>query len=392
MCGPTTRSSTQKATTVYGHHSLLAQQAGGMASDAPEPSSREKAPVDVVLQPPSLLSRYACASVMVGIFGIWGKLCFTEDESTAPGIGIEIHSWKVPLVLTTSYLVALPLLRLFSERFLSEMVDVKLLLKETMIVYNGGQVLLNGWMVYRFMDALINRGHPFIGDLHTVNSGTTFAVWIHYMDKYLEFFDTVFMVLRRRMDQVSSILSGNVTKLLVDSDSSPFSFQQVSFLHVYHHISIAWAWWFAMLSYPGGDAYFGALLNSWIHVMMYSYYTLSLLKFSCPWKKYLTQAQLIQFTSVVVYTIFSIIIQLRQQVAEPKHYACFAVQIFEMVSLFVLFMHFYSKAYKNRKYASSSGKKDISEVESTSDGSIPEQSSIASESSEELGIADKKTL
>jgi elongation of very long chain fatty acids protein 4 len=167
--------------------------------------------------------------------------------------------------------------------------------------------------------------------------------------------------------------------------------QQVSFLHVYHHISIAWAWWFAMLCYPGGDAYFGALLNSWIHVMMYSYYTLSLLKFSCPWKKYLTQAQLIQFTSVVAYTIYSIILQLRQNVAEPKHYACFIVQIFEMVSLFVLFMHFYSKAYKKRKNAALSVKKGMSEVESTSDGSVPEHASIASDSSEELGITDKKT-
>jgi elongation of very long chain fatty acids protein 4 len=206
MCGPTTRSSTQKPTTVYGHQALLDQDSRGMTtSDVSEQSSRDKAPVDVVLQPPSYISRYACASVMVGIFGIWGKHCFVDDESTAPGIGTEIHSWKFPLVLTTSYLVALPLLKLFSDKFLSEMVDVKLLLKETMIVYNGGQVLLNGWMVYRFIDALVNRGHPFIGDLHTVNSGTTFAVWIHYMDKYLEFFDTVFMVLRRRMDQVSPV-------------------------------------------------------------------------------------------------------------------------------------------------------------------------------------------
>lgn len=126
--------------------------------------------------------------------------------------------------------------------------------------------------------------------------------------------------------------------------------------------------------------------------MMYSYYTLSLLKFSCPWKKYLTQAQLFQFTSVVVYTIVSIIIQLRQRLAEPKHYACFAVQIIEMVSLFALFMHFYSNAYKKRKHASSPTKKDNSEVESTSDGSVPEQSSIASECSDDLGVANKKEL
>ena len=172
----------------------------------------DKAPVDVVLQPPSILSRYTCASIMVAIFGIWEKIAFfdhsggsgngTYDESKAPGVGSEIHSWKVPLTLTTSYLLGLPLLRFFSKRYLSESVDVKLLLKETMLVYNGGQVLLNGWMVYRFIDSLVNQGHPLIGDLYTVNTGATFTVWIHYMDKYLEFFDTFFMVLRGRMDQV----------------------------------------------------------------------------------------------------------------------------------------------------------------------------------------------
>lgn len=132
-----------------------------------------------------------------------------------------------------------------------------------------------------------------------------------------------------------------------------------------------------MLCYPGGDAYFGALLNSWIHVMMYSYYTLSLLKFSCPWKRYLTQAQLLQFTSVVVYTGFSVAIQLRQQIAETRHYACFAVQTFEMVSLFGLFMHFYSKAYKKKVEARRS-----SEVEST-DTSVTGQVSLESESGDE---------
>lgn len=158
-------------------------------------------PLKMVLAPPSLLSRYACASVMVAIFAIWGKISFVE-ESAAPGVGSPIHSWKVPLVLTSAYLLVLPLLRFVSQNYLSEVVDVKLLLKDTMVVYNGGQVILNGWMVYRFIDSLINHGHPLIGDLYTVQSGTTFAVWIHYMDKYLEFFDTFFMLLRGRMDQV----------------------------------------------------------------------------------------------------------------------------------------------------------------------------------------------
>ena len=118
---------------------------------------------------------------------------------------------------------------------------------------------------------------------------------------------------------------------------------------MYHHVSIAWAWWYAMTNWPGGDGYFGALLNSIIHVMMYSYYTLSLCKISCPWKRYLTQAQLTQFTSVVVYTGCCTYIHMNKGDLESKHIGCLVVQFLEMTSLFVLFMHFYAKAYKSKK-------------------------------------------
>lgn len=274
------------------------------------------------LPEPSYVARYSCAALMIAVFAAWGSVVFV-DEASAPGLGSPLHSYKAPLVLTTGYLLSLPLLRIFTNQYLSPNVDVKLLLKETMIIYNGGQVLLNAWMVWKIIDAVLYRDHPFFGDVHTV-TGASFAVWVHYMDKYLEFFDTFFMVLRGRMDQVS-------------------------FLHVYHHVSIAWAWWYAVLSWPGGDSYFGALLNSFIHVMMYSYYTLSLLKVSCPWKKYLTQAQLIQFTTVLLYTGCMSIYHIKYSELESKHYWCMAIQSFEMTSLFFLFMAFYSKAYKNKK-------------------------------------------
>ena len=92
---------------------------------------------------------------------------------------------------------------MFTNRYLQNAVDVKLLLRESMILYNAAQVLLNGWMVYRIVTALIWRNHPFIaGPIHTVDTGAAYAVYVHYCDKYLEFLDTYFMVLRGKMDQV----------------------------------------------------------------------------------------------------------------------------------------------------------------------------------------------
>ena len=107
---------------------------------------------------------------------------------------------------------------------------------------------------------------------------------------------------------------------------------------------------------PGGDIYFGALLNSMIHVMMYSYYALALLKFDCPWKRYLTQAQLLQFTSVVVYTCctayyhYYFVSHEAIDNVRPSlgiYYMCCGVQVFEMVSLFVLFSLFYKRKYSS---------------------------------------------
>ena len=87
---------------------------------------------------------------------------------------------------------------------------MKLLLTESMIIYNVAQVFLNGWMVYEMIHAVLNKGHPFIGSRSivgvAVESGASYAVWVHYCDKYLEFFDTYFMVLRGKMDQVRPLM------------------------------------------------------------------------------------------------------------------------------------------------------------------------------------------
>jgi elongation of very long chain fatty acids protein 4 len=156
----------------------------------------------------------------------------------------------------------------------------------------------------------------------------------------------------------------------------------VSVLHVYHHTTIAWAWWIGLKLYPGGDIYFGALLNSWIHVMMYSYYTLSLLQIQCPWKKYLTMAQLAQFMSVVAYSIVSMAYIPKE--GSWKHYLAYSVQVLEMVSLFVLFMAFYRKSYSKKKEERIMPKEVVqsSEESDTTYGTDPEQSSVSSHGSE----------
>ncbi len=152
---------------------------------------------------PSLLARYTCAGICCAIFSIWWKHAFVPEDRT-PGVHVPMHSYHSPLTLTLGYLLSLPALRYVVENSTyCRNIDMKVLLKESMILYNVSQIILNGWMVWRFVDAVVYRGHPFVGDIYTTSTGTSYAVWIHYCDKYLEFFDTYFMVLRGRMDQVS---------------------------------------------------------------------------------------------------------------------------------------------------------------------------------------------
>ncbi len=90
---------------------------------------------------------------------------------------------------------------------------------------------------------------------------------------------------------------------------------QITFLHVYHHLTMLFFGWYGTKYVAGGQckinileilihirlfsALLIAILNSFIHVLMYTYYGLS----ACGsriqkylwWKRYLTQAQIVSF-------------------------------------------------------------------------------------------------
>lgn len=97
------------------------------------------------------------------------------------------------------------------------------------------------------------------------------AVWIYYMAKIIELLDTVFFVLRKKTSQVS-------------------------FLHVYHHTLMPICAFIGVKYLAGGHGTLLGLINSFIHVLMYTYYMLSAMpsmqKFLW-WKKYLTILQIV---------------------------------------------------------------------------------------------------
>lgn len=100
------------------------------------------------------------------------------------------------------------------------------------------------------------------------------GVWWYFASKGIEFADTLFFVLRKKD-------------------------RQLTFLHKYHHSSMFLIWWTAARFVPGGSAILPIVINSLVHVLMYTYYGLAAigprLQKYLWWKRHLTIIQLIQF-------------------------------------------------------------------------------------------------
>eukprot|EP00270_Netrium_digitus_P011299 TRINITY_DN3587_c0_g1_i1.p1 TRINITY_DN3587_c0_g1~~TRINITY_DN3587_c0_g1_i1.p1 ORF type:complete len:338 (+),score=51.41 TRINITY_DN3587_c0_g1_i1:90-1103(+) len=114
-------------------------------------------------------------------------------------------------------------------------------------------------------------------------------IYLFYVSKFYEFMDTMVMLLKRNTRQITA-------------------------LHVYHHTSISIIWWVMAYRCPGGDAYFSAAFNSWVHVIMYAYYLLAATvckdqksrKKYLFWGKYLTVVQILQFVMFLSQAIYGI--------------------------------------------------------------------------------------
>ncbi|XP_064173120.1 elongation of very long chain fatty acids protein 5 [Anguilla rostrata] len=193
-----------------------------------------------------------------------------------------------------------------------------------LVVYNLGLTLLSLYMFCELVNGMWQGNYNFFcQDTHSAGEADTKIInvlWWYYFSKLIEFMDTFFFVLRKNN-------------------------HQITFLHVYHHASMPSIWWFVMNWVPCGHSYFGASLNSFIHVLMYSYYGLSAIPALRPylwWKKYITQGQLIQFVMTMIQTSCAVV----WPCGFPRGWLYF--QISYMVTLIALFSNFYIQTYQKQ--------------------------------------------
>uniref|UniRef100_A0A1B6CFE2 Elongation of very long chain fatty acids protein n=2 Tax=Clastoptera arizonana TaxID=38151 RepID=A0A1B6CFE2_9HEMI len=204
-------------------------------------------------------------------------------------------------------------------------------LKKLLLVYNGAHVLYSSWWLHKvFSDEYIcqyyfkSACYPSSLEMSLVpkaNIAYDTVAWLYLMSKFLELSDTIFFVLRKKQNQIS-------------------------FLHLYHHtIMVAGTW--AFLKYiRGSQTIFIGVINTAIHVAMYSYYLLAALGPKVQkylwWKRYLTTMQLVQFLCVLVYLVSLLLMRCDVK----KEFIIFCV--INTLTFFILFSNFYIKTYTKK--------------------------------------------
>ncbi|KAL1116489.1 hypothetical protein AAG570_004961 [Ranatra chinensis] len=184
-------------------------------------------------------------------------------------------------------------------------------LTTVLILYNIYQVACNLWLCSRVRDKVRSAFR------------WTYAFFTLQYDKFsARIYLQVFFVLRKKQNQVTA-------------------------LHVYHHTNMVLSSW-AFLKYVKGEQ--GVLigtLNSFVHVIMYSYYCLAALGPKVQkylwWKKYITRLQLAQFVIVTFY----LAALLAKNCSTSKGLSVYAMT--NAVAFFIMFLNFYKSAYSTKK-------------------------------------------
>jgi len=256
------------------------------------------------------------AQIVTG--AVWKPLVFTAGyllalRSISEANFYEEPTMAAPIVASILYLSAV----YFGPKYMDN--KEPMVISDYVFTYNFYQVILNVWSVVAFILEVRNAGMNIWGnkvDRSENGHRMAFLIWVHYNNKYVELLDTMFMIARKKKEQLS-------------------------FLHVWHHILILWSWFLVCKYAPGGDTYFGALANSLIHVFMYGYYLMRLCHLPCPFKKYITQMQLTQFVVCMTHACYVIYHNTIQRWLA-------GVQVFVMLNMLVLFGQFYMKAYNKK--------------------------------------------
>ena len=210
-------------------------------------------------------------------------------------------------------------------------------------IYNVSQIMLCAYMTIEAGMLAYRNSYTILpcNEYNTVNPPVANLLWLFYISKVWDFWDTVFIIVGKK-------------------------WKQLSFLHVYHHTTIFLFYWLNCHVNYDGDIYLTILLNGFIHTVMYTYYFICMhtkvpeTGKSLPiwWKSSLTMMQMIQFMCMMSQATFLLVTQCKN--TSLRVVIAYFIYI---LSLFVLFAQFFVSSYMTPKGKKvKGGKPDVKKV------------------------------
>ncbi|CAB9500829.1 of very long chain fatty acids protein [Seminavis robusta] len=195
--------------------------------------------------------------------------------------------------------------------------------------YNVSQIMLCAYMTIEAGLVAYRNGYTAMpcNAFDTTNAPVANLLWLFYVSKAWDFWDTIFIVLGKK-------------------------WRQLSFLHVYHHTTIFLFYWLNANVLYDGDIFLTVALNGFIHTVMYTYYFICMhtkdpkTGKSLPiwWKSSLTMLQLVQFVTMMSQGCY-----LLATGCESCNRRVTASYVVYIMSLFYLFAQFFVASYVKPK-------------------------------------------
>jgi hypothetical protein len=215
-------------------------------------------------------------------------------------------------------------------------------------IYNASQVILSGYIAYltsiTYLRRVVNEGlvcQPMLVNIEDDRKEyelQTYACWLFYISKWIDYMDTVFIIVRSK-------------------------WRQLSFLHTFHHSTMIGLTWMATYYFPCGYFLIAAQLNAPVHFIMYFYYLLSSFPSLTPylwWKNYITSIQLLQFVTGIIATTYCFWKTANGFISGLSLIFCGLFILYGLI-LYYLFYSFYKSTYKSKKATTSSSSKSKKE-------------------------------
>lgn len=218
-------------------------------------------------------------------------------------------------------------------------------MKELMVCYNFLMVTFSAWMFIegclvlnlginswsckssREMDIKSTKS---LSD-EIINKRFLFVTWAFFFSKLIEFSDTIFMVLRKKNNQISN-------------------------LHVIHHSVVPLSVWIGIKFAPVAVNAWFPLLNSFVHTLMYGYFGLMALNNSLSenvqkklhqFKPWMTRIQIIQFLLAIVHwAVLTLEATNDKSCTLPTTY--FYLNLGNALLFLALFTNFYRQSYTKK--------------------------------------------